>query len=133
MSICPHIVYLQRDELLDAVVFAYLDGEKNPCSTRTFDQCNTDFRIEVCEYGSYLALVLTKWIDLGPGLTPDDPQWKVHCREDRAVTLDPKDRAGSPRVSFENASPQSLGELLSRNLSYLKDQRYREVMHQLSQ
>ena len=130
MFICSHVEYVQRAELINPVVFAYLDGEKDPCSTYTCNQCNTDTCIEVCEYGSHLALVLTTWMNLGPGLTPDDPRWRIHSRgyENRGVTLDPNDRTGSPRVSFENVSPLSLGALLSRNLSYLKDQRYRKVM-----
>ncbi|CAG8895312.1 unnamed protein product [Penicillium egyptiacum] len=133
MFICAHVGYLQKAELLNTVVFAYLDGEEYPCSTYTCNQCNTDSRIEVCEYGSHLALVLTTWINLGPGLTPDDPRWKIHSCENRGVTLDPNDRTDSPRVSFENASPRLLGALLSRNLSYLKDQQYRKVMRPLSQ
>ncbi|KAJ5978163.1 hypothetical protein N7501_001505 [Penicillium viridicatum] len=130
MFICSHVDYVQRAELINPVVFAYLDGEKDPCSTYTCNQCNTDTRIEVCEYGSHLALVFTTWVNLGPGLTPDDPRWRIYScgYENRGVTLDPNDCTGSPRVSFENVSPLSLGELLSRNLSYLKDQRYRKVM-----
>ena len=104
------------------MVSAYLDGEKFPYSADTCNQCNTDFCIEVCEYGSHLALVLTTWINLGPGLTPDDPLWKIHSRENRGVTLDPNDRTGSPRVSFENRSHWSFENLLSRNISYLEDQ-----------
>jgi hypothetical protein len=135
MFICAHVGYLQKAKLLNTVVFAYLNGEKDPCSTFTCNQCNTDSRIEVCEYGSHLALVLTKWINLGPGLTPDDPRWKIHTLEYlyQDATLDPHDRTDSPRVSFEDSSPRSLGALLSRNLSYLKDQRYRKVMRPLSQ
>lgn len=135
MFICSHVGYTQKGKLINPVVFAYLDGEKDPCSTYTCNQCNTDARIEVCEYGSHLALVLTTWINLGPGLTPDDPRWIIHScsHENRDVTLDPNDCTGSPRVSFENVSPLSLGALLSRNLSYLKDQRYRKVMRPVYQ
>ena len=135
MFICSHVGYTQRGKLINPVVSAYLDGEKDPCSTYTCNQCNTDARIEVCEYGSHLALVLTTWINLGPGLTPDDPRWRIYScsHENQGVTLGPNDCTGSPRVSFENVSPLSLGALLSRNLSYLKDQRYRKVMRPVYQ
>lgn len=47
MFICPYFIDRQKSELLNAVVFAYLDGEKDPYSTYTCNQCNTDTRIEV--------------------------------------------------------------------------------------
>ena len=133
MFICIHVSRLKHAKLLDTVVKAYINGEKAPNSTFSCDKCNTDCRIEVCEYGSDLALVLTTWINLGPGLTPDDPRWKVHCDycEPSKLTLDPNDRKDSPRVCFENASPRSLEALRSCNLSYLKDQQYEKVMRRI--
>ena len=128
--ICAHVSRLRRAELLDLVVNAYLTGEKGPSYTFTCEKCNTVCLIEVCEYGSDLALALTTWINLGPVLTPDDPRWKIYCNSPDAseVTLDPNDLKDSPRVLFENVSPQSLEALRSCNLSYLKGQRYKKVM-----
>ncbi|CAG8909115.1 unnamed protein product [Penicillium egyptiacum] len=133
MFICIHVSRRRHAILLNTVVKAYISGEKAPSSTHTCDICAADSRIEVCEYGSDLALVLTTWINLGPGLTPDDPRWLVHCCswELNRVTLDPNHRKDSPRVCFENVSPRSLEALRSCNLSYLKDQRYKRVMHQV--
>jgi hypothetical protein len=133
MSICRHVSSLKLAILLNTVGNAYVNGEEAPSSTYACDKCNTDSRIEFCEYGSDLALVLTTWINLGPGLTPDDPRWKVHCNtwEASDLTLDPNDRKDSPRVCFENASPRSLEALRSCNLSYLKDQGYKKVMRQI--
>ncbi|KAJ5148945.1 hypothetical protein N7448_000523 [Penicillium atrosanguineum] len=101
-----------------------------PSSTCTCDKYSTDSRIEVCEYGSDLALVLTTWINLDPGLTLDDPRWKFHGKSSRLtkVTLDPNERKDSPRVYFEIVSSRSLAALRSCNLSYLRDQQYKKVM-----
>lgn len=133
MFICIHVKHLKHAKILNTVVNAYLNREKAPNSTFTCDKCNTDSRIEICEYGSDLALVITTWINLGPGLTPDDPRWKAHCdsSEPRKWTLDLNDRKDSPRVCFENASPRSLEALRSCNLSYLKDQQYKKVMRRI--
>ncbi|KAJ5835468.1 hypothetical protein N7447_001494 [Penicillium robsamsonii] len=127
MFICIHVSRQRHAKLLDAV------WRETPSSTHTCDICAADSRIEVCEYGSDLALVLTTWINLGPSLTPDDPRWIVHScnRKFKRVTLDPNHRKDSPRVCFENVSPQSLEALRSCNLSYLKDQRYKWVMWQV--
>ncbi|KAJ5501733.1 hypothetical protein N7453_006550 [Penicillium expansum] len=133
MFICIHVWRRRRVILLNTVVKAYISGEKAPSSNHTCDICAADFRIEVCEYGSDLALILTTWINLGPGLTPDDPRWTVHSwswKLDK-VRLDPKYRKDSPRVCFENVSPQSLEALRSCNLSYLKDQRYKQIMYRI--
>ena len=130
---CQLIPIWQKPEMVKPVVLGYQLGERNPFSTFICDKCNTDLRIEICEFGSQLALVVTTWINLGPGLTPDDPQWKIRTRQCRYMTLDPRYRTSSPRVSFENASPLSLEALLSKNLSYIKDKRYREIMRPILQ
>lgn len=128
--ICAHVSSLKQEKLLDTVVNAYIDGKESPSSTHKCKKCNTDSLIEVCKSGSGLALVLTTWINLGPGLTPDDPRWKVlsvACR-DEGVTLGLNDQKPSPRACFEKASPRSLEALRSCNLSYLKDQRFKKIM-----
>ncbi|KAJ5134231.1 hypothetical protein N7526_005596 [Penicillium atrosanguineum] len=43
-------------------VKAYCGREKVPNSTYTYS------RIEICEYNSDLAVILTKWSNLSPGL-----------------------------------------------------------------
>jgi len=131
MYVCEHVSGLELPRLLNTMVNDYCGGNQAPKSAYNCDRCNTDFRIEVCKSGSDLALVLTKWINLGPGLTPDDPQWNIHCYgawKGRKVTLSPGDRKYSPWACFENTSPRSLEALLSCNISYLKNRQYRKVM-----
>ncbi|CRL19714.1 unnamed protein product [Penicillium camemberti] len=133
MFICIHISHKRHARLLDNVVKAYLNGMNALSSTYTCKICTAECRIEVCEYGSDLALVLTTWINLGAGLTPDDPQWIVHSCDwvYNRVTLDPNHRKDSSRLCFENVSPRSLEALRSCNLSYLKDQRFKQVMYEI--
>lgn len=133
MYICPHMQFDYQDEAVNPVVLAYHNGEKNPGSNFNCRYCNTDARIEIRELGSYVALILTTWINLGSGLTPDDRRWKIHSHDGFLMKCNSTELKDSPRVLFENASPLPLEALLLRNLSYIKDQRYRQIMHPLSQ
>lgn len=130
MFICAHVLSLKQAKLFDTVVNAYVDGKKTPSSTHKCKKCNTDYLIEVCGHGSDLALVLTTWINLGPGLTPDEPRWKVlsvACQDER-MTLGLNDQKDSPRACFEKVSPRSLEALRSCNLSYLNNQRFKQIV-----
>ena len=58
MYVCSHVEILQK-KVINSVVFAYHNGEKNLCSTLRYDICNTDAYIEICGHGSsHAALVL---------------------------------------------------------------------------
>ena len=134
MFICLHIHRKKLAGLINPIVKAYRAGKKAPESTYTCGRCHTDFRIEMCEYGTELALIITKWFNLGDGLSPDDPRWKRHAESaDRVhtgeVRRSPSDGNNSPRVCFENASPRSLAALRSCNPFYLKNERYKKVMY----
>lgn len=134
-GICGHVDAADLALLINPIVRAHRDGEKAPSSTYTCVRCDVNFRIEICEYETDLALVITRWIDLGTGSTPDDPRWELHsyewsgpgCGQFRPA---PNDDKTSARVRFENTSPRSLETLRSRNLYYLKDKRYEAIMDQ---
>lgn len=132
MFICAHVLSLKQAKLLDTAVNAHIDGKKSPRSTHKCKKCNTDYLIEVCGYGSDLALVLTTWVNLGTGLTPDEPRWKVLsvANQDEDMKLGLNDQKDSPRACFEKASPRPLEALRSCNLSYLKNQRFKQIMSQ---
>ncbi|CAG7948907.1 unnamed protein product [Penicillium olsonii] len=87
--------------------------------------CHVIFEIGVVTIGEYTALVLTRWFNLGAGLTPEDPRWMAHC--DPNYPELPRDDAINPREAFEsNGSPHSSNQaLLNGNLDYLK---YRKAM-----
>ncbi|KAJ5709894.1 hypothetical protein N7493_009486 [Penicillium malachiteum] len=99
-------------------------GERCTDLTSTCEDCNTHYRAELIEFDSGVAFVLTRWINLGPGLSKEDPVWKKHTLI-YTQGLDKEHTRMSPRQCFEDAAPISFKELMYRNLSYLKDQRYK--------
>ncbi|CAG8428835.1 unnamed protein product [Penicillium salamii] len=136
MFICIHLSNFKRDILFDAVVDGYFHGQIVPDATFTCRKCHTVAEIELHKQGPHLALIVTTWINLDPNLIPDDPRRKVYCRnwsplgDSSARSLDK--RTYSPRVFFENASSYPLKALRTQNLSYLKDQLYKEISRQVS-
>jgi hypothetical protein len=94
------------------------------------DKCNTDFELRMEGVRGRLALILTKWIILGPGAKPGDSDWGK--RDRKSILQEPDfqatDMAVSPRASFETACETSIDALRSRNLPYLHKKRHKEVM-----
>ena len=78
--------------------------------------------------------VMTSWINLGAGLNPDDPLWKINAGRMWGESdfwtegLGYRHAGLSPRRTFEALTDTSLGDLTARNLSYLDDQRYETEM-----
>jgi hypothetical protein len=98
--------------------------------THNCGSCNTDSEVEIVEFDSQIALIVTRWTNLGPGITRDDPLWKTHAY----WPFGPRGRLDhpphptsfcSPRLCFEKTTSCSYEELQCRNLGYLKDQQYK--------
>lgn len=73
---------------------------------------------------------MTRWINLGPGIHREDPLWKIHIF-DRNGGPSPDElpyslRLQSPRTCFENSASLSFKDLRSRNMSYLRGDRYKK-------
>lgn len=79
-----------------------------------------------------VALVIMKWLDLGPGVAPDDTRWKGHLLFFHDANLGRPDFLGDSRQRFENIPGESEDELLSRNISHLWRRRYKTVMDRLN-
>ncbi|KAJ5283221.1 hypothetical protein N7505_001201 [Penicillium chrysogenum] len=97
------------------------DGE-TASFAHTCHKCNTDSQIELVEFDSKIAAIMTRsWpYERRPILL-----WKSH------VWLGPPDGYGpkrSPRLWFEDMAPQSFEDSRSLNLSYLRDEQYKNVM-----
>jgi hypothetical protein len=110
MLICMHVPQKELARLINPVVRAYRARKHASLSTYTCGRCKTDFCIEVCEYGTRSALIITKWFNLGADLSPNDPHWKRHAQlSERVHTGKVRPRTchekTSARVYFENASP----------------------------
>ena len=130
LEVCAHLDLLT---LTIPVVKSLHDGEKASFA-HTCYKCNTDSQIEIGEFDSKIALIMTRWVNLGPCLTTEDILWKAHVWSPRyhRERLDKDDTehllTTTPRLCFEHKAPQSFEELQSRNLSYLRDQHYKNVM-----
>lgn len=94
--------------------------------------CNTDFEVAIKELGEQgLALVITKWLDLGSGLTPEDTRWRFHLPRLTDPEIGKAGQAGDIRLRFESELGLSQDSLSSQNASYLIDKRYMSVMDRL--
>lgn len=93
-----------------------------------------DYHVELLEFGSHaLALIITRWINLGTGSSPDDPQWKrAQSAYEKPPSLDGKGLA-SPRVAAENVVPShwSKEALTFSNISLLRNSEYQNLMEEL--
>ncbi|CAG8909997.1 unnamed protein product [Penicillium egyptiacum] len=126
------------DELLVSIeefVEAYCERRTLSLLRRTCDKCNSEYQLELREFGKFnIAFLMTRWINLGSGRTPDDPQWKVHSFGLQHVpfTLGSEYMFSSPRFLFEASPTTSFEALRTQNLGYLTGREYRNVMKKLS-
>ncbi|KAF3390352.1 hypothetical protein F1880_009386 [Penicillium rolfsii] len=95
-------------------------------------ECSTAWSLDLREVEvNNVCLTLTRWKDLGPGLSPDDPRWRNHLPLGPYVS--PVD-INDPRIRFEMHAndPQGLSvdDMLARNLALLQGRRYRRIMKQ---
>ena len=102
------------------------------------EECNTDYEIGWLwnEEFRNITIVVTRWISLGPGLSPDDPQWRMnaYCETWSGLhpNLESEERGPSPQCIFEALTGTSVDALISHNLSYFEKDRYRTEMVQLT-
>jgi hypothetical protein len=99
-------------------------------------QCNTDFQVDITSVFCDLVLVVTGWLNLGPGLIPNDPKWSRHSASAWYTLNDPKPvdqdvtvvEGFDVRPFFENASRQSFEDLRSYNLACFRNKHCKRVM-----
>lgn len=92
-------------------------------------RCNTACVIEILqvEPESKIALIMTRWIYLGLGLDQEDPLWRIWVSWSSAPRPDQLPQSmmtQSPRLCYENQSPETFEQLRVRNLSYLTKGKY---------
>jgi hypothetical protein len=124
--------------------------------TYNCDVCKTDIEVEVREFSpssNMIAIIITRWTSLGPGLTQEDELWKAHIRisgermENHARLSDRPSHAlengGRPlskkgriiqyhRATFEDITRFSYNELKFINLSYLRNDDYQYTMEEVA-
>jgi len=77
---------------------------------------NKDFQVEIKEIGSKgLALLISRWLDLGSGLTPMDTKWRVHLARDKAAEVGKLGEAEDMRLRFKSESDLSQDSLSRQN------------------
>lgn len=92
-------------------------------------RCVVKSKIEIIEnFDSQVALVMTRWFNLGAGLDHNDPLWQVQAYgpTNRPREVENSQNLKCPRSSFEKQAPESFHKLRDRNLSYLKGERYKK-------
>ncbi|KAJ5732696.1 hypothetical protein N7493_004177 [Penicillium malachiteum] len=146
IRICWHVRSgsTEIDDLVRMMVQRFRNGkrgsslvEQNRCS-----QCNTSWKIQVREVEvearqKSVCLVITRWIDLGSGKSPEDPRWRSFIESRN--TLSNGHIVSDPRVRFEKDSVQALGReivlseeaIFWKNVGLFSGDRYRHVMVQL--
>ncbi|KAL1986327.1 hypothetical protein VTN96DRAFT_9565 [Rasamsonia emersonii] len=123
--ICDHIGVARRKTIASFI----MESERTPGAVFKCHFCNIDFQITIREYDGGLAMVVTKWLDLGSGLTPDDTRWRVHCGRDWHVEPGALREAGTLRQRFENEFGPSQDLLSHQNESYLSGQNFKKTMN----
>lgn len=92
--------------------------------------CDTTYQVEVRTCGDEgVAVVVTKWLDLGAGLDPHDDRWRRYIlteRHEMKEIVPPSQE--STRTRFERDSCVSLEELSRRNSSLLEKRAYTRSM-----
>jgi hypothetical protein len=125
LEICRHISL----ESMTLDIESVYNG-KRTSFPYTCHRCNTVSLIKFRRIDSKLALIVTRWINLGPGIHRKDPLWEMHTDVCNIWTIPDKLPYSlmlqSPRTCFENTSSLSFEDLRSRNISYLRGDRYKE-------
>ena len=99
------------------------------------DKCNTSWQLEIRTLDeTHASLTLTPWIDLGPGLSIEDPQWKYRL-DNVPKSSSAKHEIVDSRLRFERESIQarcpnalSEDEMYYRNVALLEGKAYQTVM-----
>lgn len=132
--LCEHISWAHPSRRnnnlsLPGLVKSTLDllQARQPCSTGTqqCSQCYMDYVIDAVDFDEKgVALLVTRWINLGAGFTPEDPKWRNHMKwpRDRGAVYQPQ-LTGSIRLSFEDQEGQSLRDVTQENISKLFSKR----------
>lgn len=98
-------------------------------------RCNFVFQLEVSDtVNDGLAIVVTKWLDLGSGLTPMDPKWRILASafQNGDNRNEQVREAEQCRRDFEKQEAMMQQAVTLRNASYLNDQRYKDTMSKWS-
>ena len=105
------------------------EGAQDP-KRRICPRCKFDYQLEVLDTDNdSLAIVITRWLDLGSGLTPLDQKWRFHALGLGGNEIDHAGDAERCRLEFEKEEGLEHHAITLRNASYLSKRRYRKTMN----
>ena len=135
--VCGHLINATPNfsERVSSHISSYCAGAPKAPEYGKCSKCNTEFHIELRDLGAHdVSLIFTRWIDVGPGLSPEDPRWRSLLLHQNEYEVDPQDIIFSPRLRFESGLVEggtkktlSDEELYLRNASFLEEKRYMTV------
>ena len=127
--ICNHIWKRIPDDSLAELVRSRLEEleAQGKCCTQTLQcrKCYMDFTIDAIDFAERgIAVLVTRWINLGAGLHPEDAKWQshLHISMPKGVVHQPHP-LGRIRASFERQEGKSMEELTADNLRNLFSRR----------
>ncbi|CAI7649393.1 unnamed protein product [Penicillium bialowiezense] len=139
MKICKHIHTegLWLRELLAWQIKRHCSTTGTQVSTHegSCGECNTSWKIDIRNLdATHASLTLTRWMDLGPGLSIEDVEWKYRLdfvmeNPEQRTLVDSRQRF--ERDSIQAGSPDALSEeaMYSRNVALLREKAYRTSMN----
>ena len=135
VSVCPHLMakYGEIAQLIGSSLDEYSKRAQKPQgpNLRRCRSCKFSYQLQVLDTVSDgLAIVITKWLDLGSGLTPMDPKWRGFAAAFQ-VGHQESEQAGEAEkcmMDFEKEEGMVQQALTTRNASYLIDQRYKDTI-----
>ncbi|KFY78539.1 hypothetical protein V499_02342 [Pseudogymnoascus sp. VKM F-103] len=112
-----------------------LEKAEENCQTRTFQcpYCYMEYMVDAKDFGERgLAVITTKWVNLGAGRETPDAKWKSHRDRygdrDRREINQTDDHRRSLREDFENQAEVSLEDLTADNKKKLFSTRKPQVI-----
>ncbi|KAJ5552566.1 hypothetical protein N7494_001944 [Penicillium frequentans] len=117
----------------ETTTMEYSSGaDDHPVQCRTCRICGIIWKLElrVPQYEKDIFLVSTRWLDLGPGLSPEDWQWEIHHHYLELDVLEDLEllvaRSRSETESIQTSPSEE--DLFHRNSAFLEQQTYRGMM-----
>ena len=133
--VCHHLVANEGGmfQLMESSLDEYRTRSERPREPKRHRcrRCEFVFQLEVLDTVSDgLAIVITKWLDLGSGLTTMDPKWRVLTAAiiDGDNGNEQASEAARCRLDFEKEEGMMQQAITLRNASYLSDQRYEDTI-----
>ncbi|KAL4874561.1 hypothetical protein BJY04DRAFT_224904 [Aspergillus karnatakaensis] len=102
----------------------YLSPE-NPCSYSVCGECGVEYEVTIHSCGAYgMAIIVTKYVDLGDGQHMDDPRWAGVSETARWLPW------GRDRVPMGLCGLFDSKAMVERNEGLLEGERFREALEE---